>query len=99
VAHQVVAVQRDVEDAGRNVRLRCVRTWAGGAALHDVADGVGEAPRNRDAARADTDEREVVDAAIAFEDFVRDAREGTGNSVGVENDWHASPLRSLAGPR
>ena len=34
-----------------------------------------EAPGERHAARADADERELVDAAVALENLVRDARE------------------------
>ena len=55
--------------------------------------------RQRHAARADADERQLVDAAIAFENFVRDAREAAADSVGVENDGHREPLRVLAGTR
>jgi hypothetical protein len=87
VPHQVVAIERDVERAGRHV------------VAVDLVQRPGPAPRDRHAARADADQGEVVDAPVAFENFVRDAREGTGDSVSVEDDRHVPPLRSLAGPR
>ena len=42
-----------------------------------------EPPRERHAARADADERDLVEAAVAFEDLVRDARQRARHPVGV----------------
>ena len=33
-------------------------------------------------------QRQFVDAAVAFEDFVRDAREAAGHPVRIEDNWH-----------
>jgi plasmid stability protein len=87
VPHQIVAVERDVERAGRDV------------VAVDVVDGARQAPRQRHAASADADQRELIDGVVAFEDFVRDPREAAADSGGVENDWHRGPLRVLAGTR
>ena len=47
-----------------------------------------EPPGERHAARADADERDLVEAAVALEDFVRDARERAGHAVGVHHLGH-----------
>ena len=73
-AHQIVAVQRDVERAGRHL------------VAGDVVDRFRDAPRERHAARADADQGEFVDAAVALEDFVRDAREAAGHPVRIEDN-------------
>ncbi len=52
----------------------------------DVLDDLREAPRQRHAARADADERELVEAAVALEDFVRDARERAAHPVRIEDN-------------
>src|SRR5262245_30864015 len=62
VAAEVVAVERDVERAARHV------------VAGDVVNGFGDAPRQRDTARADADESDFFDSAVAFENFVRDSR-------------------------
>ena len=90
VAHQVVAIQRDVERAGRHRR-----------APRDVAAMIArEAPGERHAARADADEREVVDAAVALENLVRDARQRASDAVGIHHDRHGRlPGQWAAGRR
>ena len=50
-----------------------------------------EPPGDRHAARADADERDLVEAAIAFEDFVSDARQRAGHAVGIHYLGHAAP--------
>ena len=86
VAHQVVAVQRDVERAGRHVFVV------------DVAQAVRDAPGERHAARADADERQIARAAVAFEDFVGDSCKGAGHPVRVHDLRHegtsSRPLRT-----
>jgi hypothetical protein len=52
---------------------------------------VREPPGERDAARADADKRDLLEAAIALEDLVRDARQGTPDTIGVHHDRHGSP--------
>ena len=76
VPHQVVAIERDVERAGRHV------------VAVDLLERAREPPGDRHAARADADERELVEAAIAFEDFVRDARQRARHAVGVHHLGH-----------
>ena len=68
-AHQIVAVQRDVEGAGRHLVAR------------NVLDEFRDAPRQRHAARANADEGDFFETAVAFEDFVRDSREAAGHPV------------------
>ena len=80
MAHQIVAIQRDVERAGRDL------------VPIDPADGQRQAPRQRHAARADADERELLDAAISLEDFVRDPGEGPRHPVGIHHHRHGDTL-------
>jgi hypothetical protein len=63
VAHQVVAIERDVERAGGDVVAR------------NVLERAGDPPRQRDAAAAHAHERNLIDAAISFDDFVSNARQ------------------------
>ena len=49
------------------------------------------AARQRHAALADADERQVVDAAVALEDLVRDARERARHAIGIHDDRHKEP--------
>ena len=79
-AHQVVAVERDVERAGRNL------------VLVDLADRVRQAPGQRHAARADADERERLEPAIALEDLVRDARQRPLDPHRVHYDRHGDTI-------
>ena len=71
VAHQVVAIERDVERAGRHV------------VAVDFLERAGEPPGERHAARADPDERQLVEAAVALENLVRDARQRARHAIGV----------------
>ena len=87
MAHQVVAIQGDVEGAGRHL-------LAG-----DLAERAGNAPRERNATFADADERQISDRLVAFENFVRDAGEGAADAVRIHDDRHMTPLCGLAGPR
>ena len=61
--HQIVAVERDVERSGRD-------DLAG-----DPLELGRNASRQRHAALADADDREVVHTAVALDDLVRDAHE------------------------
>ena len=85
VAHQVVAVERDVERAGRHL------------VLVDLADRARQAPGDRHAARPDADQRQLLDAAVALENLVRDARQRPAHAVGVHYDGHGGPLRRESG--
>ena len=78
LAHQVVAIQRDVERAGGHVGIR------------DAIELHGNPSRQRDAALADADERQVIDAAVALDNLVGDARERSRHAVGVHHDWHGA---------
>ena len=53
---------------------------------------VRDAPRQRHAARADADERQIARPAVAFEDFVGDSREGAGHPVRVHDLRHGHHL-------
>src|SRR5262249_45631762 len=79
VAAEIVAVQRDVERAGRDL-VMC-----------DLVNRLRDPARQRHAARADADKRKsgkTAGTAVAFEDFVRDSREAAGHSVRIEDNGH-----------
>jgi hypothetical protein len=86
---QIVAVERDVERAERQVDALV------------ALDLIVEARGDEVAARADTDEREGGKIAVPFDDLVRDARDGSPDVVGREDDrqlrtpFPASQDRSL----
>lgn len=88
-AGQIVAVQRDVERSERYVDALV------------AADRVVQARCDEIAARADTDEREAGKIAIPFDDLMRDARDGSPDVIGREDDrqlrtpFPASQDRSL----
>ena len=54
----------------------------------DVADHPRQTPGQRYATRADADERQLVDAAIPFENLVRDPRERPPDAVGIHHNGH-----------
>ena len=56
--------------------------------LIDLANRLREPPGERHPARADADERELLDAAIALEDLVCDARQRTTDADRVHHDGH-----------
>ena len=87
LAHQVVAVERDVERAGRHV------------AAGDLAQRGGDAARQRHPARADADERELVEAAVPLDDLMGDARQRPRHAVGVHYLRHSRPLAEKAAAR
>src|SRR5437667_4912599 len=62
---EVVAVERDVDDAERDGRTGL-----------DLADGLADALREVHAARADADQRQVLGPLVVLEDLVRDADQG-----------------------
>ena len=70
---QVVAVHRDVERPARH-----------GGAL-DGGDPLGDPLGERDAARRDAEQDEVVGALVALEDLVGDAAQGPGDVARVED--------------
>jgi hypothetical protein len=88
-AGQIVAVQRDVERPERYVDALV------------AADRVVQARGDEIAARADADEREPWKIAIPFDDLMRDARDGSPDVIGREDDrqlrtpFPASQDRSL----
>ena len=88
-AGQVVAIQRDVERAERQVDALI------------ASDRLVEPRGDEIAARADADERESGKIAVSFDDLVRDARDGSSDIVGREDDrqlrspFPASQDRSL----
>src|SRR4029079_11917271 len=74
--HQIVAVERDVERA----------VWDGLAG--DPLELGRNAARQRHAALADADDREVVHTAIALDDLVRDAHERARHAIGIHDYRH-----------
>ena len=77
-AHQVVAIERDVERADGDV-------LAG-----NLAQVVGDALRDRDTTAAHANEGEIGKTAVMFEDFVRDSRERARNALRIHDYWHAT---------
>ena len=73
VAAQVVAMERDVELADRDVGPL------------DLGDRRSETVRERDSARWDPEENEARGPLVAFEDLVADAAERPGDLVGAED--------------
>ena len=69
----VVAVERDVERA------------VDGLAVLERRDRRGQAPRQRNAARVQADEHDVLGAVIALDDLVRDASQRPAEIGGVED--------------
>src|SRR4029453_14683953 len=76
LTHQIVAVERDGEGAGRH------------RAAGDLEQLPGDAAGDRHAALADADEREVLDPEIALDDLVRDAGQRARQSIAVHYDGH-----------
>ena len=82
---KVIAVERNVENADR--RLLSL----------DMLDIRRDALGDRNTARADADDDDVIDALVAFYDFVRDTRECAADALGVHDDgligqyWHKNP--------
>ena len=57
----------------------------------DLVNRLRNPPGQRHAARPDAHERQLLDAAVALEHLVRDAREGPAHAVGVHHDGHGAP--------
>ena len=85
---EVIAIERDVEDT--DWRLLAL----------DMLDIGSDALRNRHAARADAHDDDVVDALVALDDLMRDARQGAANPLGIHDDglvgqyWHKNPSQT-----
>jgi len=86
---EIVAIEGDVEGPDRD-RYGLVGL-----------DQCRQPVRERDPAAADADEHEVVGAAVALDDLVRDAGHGSAQVVRVQDAPFAHPslLGGLAGPR
>ena len=82
VAHQVVAIERDVERPDRHL----------GAA--DAGHQRGQAPRERHTAPLDADERQFLDAARPLEDLVGNARQRATDPIRIEHYRHAGTCLS-----
>ena len=76
VPHQIVAVERDVERAGRHV------------VAADLLDAPRQPARERHAAAADADERQLLDPAVALDDLVRDPGKGPAHAIAVHHERH-----------
>jgi hypothetical protein len=74
-----VLVERDVERAGRHV------------VAVDVVNRLRDSARQRHAAGTDADERQLLDAPVALEHFVRDSRQRPAHAVGIHHDRHGEP--------
>jgi len=86
----VVAVERDVEPAKRQLDARALR------------DELAKALSERDASRLDADERDGLEIVVAFDDLVRDPRQRPADRLVVEQEVrrrsdgrvrHSTPFR------
>jgi hypothetical protein len=84
---RVIAVERDVEGRRRDVMARNV--------LQRPGDATGE----RHTSTPDANERQIINRLVAFEDFVRDTREGAADPVRIHDYGHEAPLCGLTGPQ
>ncbi len=88
---KIVTVQRDVESTNGNRRV------------FDGAQMFRNAPRERHAARFDTDQNDVLQAAIALDDLVRDSLQSARDVARFEEDLGLSQdegdLRQKNGPQ
>src|SRR5262249_24912431 len=75
---EVVAVERDVDDAERH-----------GLAAIDLAQDAAEPLRDVHAARPDADERQIAGAVAALDHFVRDADDGAPDRLRVHDESRA----------
>ena len=62
-----------------------------------LGDRPRETPGDRHAAGPDADQAELLDAAVALENLVRDARERSVHAVGVHHDRHRDTSRTTVG--
>jgi hypothetical protein len=85
-AGQVVAVERDVDRAERDV----------GAFVR--ADRLADTGRERVTARADADDGESGEVTVALDDLVRDPRDGAADVVRTEQRGRSALLPGLTGP-
>ena len=60
-----------------------------------LADQRRQPPRQGHAARADADKRQLLDAAVALDDFVRNARERPADAVGIHHYRHGTPASRI----
>ena len=74
MTHQVIAIERDVEHAGWDVKTG------------DFTEASRETTRQMIPLAYCASERQVFNASIAFQDFVRDAGEGAANPVRIHDD-------------
>ena len=81
--HQIVAIERDVQRAGRHI-----------VAVDLVQRSRRFAAPSGTPRRADADQRDLVEAAVALENFVRDARQRARHPIRVHHQRHgAAPAR------
>ena len=85
MAHQVVAIERDIERSGRH------------GASGDLLQLFGEPPREVLPPRPDPYEREVVQGAIALHDFVCDPGERAAHAVRIHHHGHGKPSTLVTG--
>jgi hypothetical protein len=76
VAPQIVAIQRDIERAGRHL------------VTVDVVNRPGNPPRQRHAAGPDADHRQIIEAAVALENLVGNAGQRPAHAIGIHYHRH-----------
>jgi len=83
---QIVTVEGDIDRAERKIDA-FVRAY-----------GLANARRERIAARANPDDREKGEIAVALDDLVRDPRDGAADVLRTEQRSYLALLSGLAGP-
>src|SRR5262245_3749732 len=79
MAHEVIAIERDVERAGRQL------------VTVDLANRPRNTPCDRHASRANADQSQFFDPAVSVDDFVRDPDESSRHPFRVHHDRHGTP--------
>ena len=55
-----------------------------------LAERLRQPARQMHAARADTDQRHIVETLVPLDDFMRDARKGSRHAIGVHDYSHGN---------
>ena len=82
MAHEIVAIERDVECAGRQL------------VTVDLANRARDTSCDRHTARANAHQSQFFDSAVALDDFVRNAHESPRHAFRVHHDRHGAPHRN-----
>jgi hypothetical protein len=86
VAHQIVAVEGDVEGARREL------------VSVNLPDDVGESAGQGHSTRADSHERQLLESPVAFDNLVRDPGERPPHPIAVHHYGHSDTFGQIERP-